>query len=449
MKDRPQTRYVKTSDGVHIGYQVYGAGPLDLVISEGYISNIDAAWDLPVYAEFQSALARRARVIAFDRRGTGVSDRPTSPDKLALEKGMDDLGTVLDAVGSERAVIYGRESGAAVGLLYAAAHPDRTLGLVLHTPQVAYWQTPDFPWGFPEAFVEEWVRRIGESWGTADLWRWNLDGEEPGRAFTDDELEAWARWSRLCASPGAALAADLAERDLDVRSLLPHVHVPTLVLLVEGDKPLFGAAPWIAQQIPGARYRELPGNHHWPRATDTELFVELDRFLADIREEQSSFDRVLATVLFTDIVDSTATAATMGDAGWRRVVDDHDRLIRGLVARYRGTYVRSTGDGVLATFDGPARGVRCAEAIVDAVRSLGIEVRAGLHTGEIEHGGADLAGVGVHIGARVGALAGPGEVWASSTVKELTAGSGLTFEDRGTHELKGVPDPWHLYRVRI
>lgn len=444
---RPETRYVLTHDGLHIGYQVLGTGPVDIVINQGTFSNVDAAWDLPVYAGFYGALARRARVILFDRRGTGVSDRPGSLEDMALEKGMDDLRAVMDAAGSERAIVLGFEAGASVAVLFAASHPDRTLGLVLYAPQVSYWRTQDYPGGFTEAWADEWVERVRRSWGTIDFWRWNLEGSDPPPS--DEELELWARWSRLAASPGAVVAIDRVERESDVRAVLPQVRVPALVMVKPDDAGAgdWWPAAWIAARIPGARLRELPGNHHWPLASDGALFDELDGFLASIREEEASFDRVLATVLFTDIVDSTAAAATMGDTKWRALIERHDTIARGIVARFRGTFVRGTGDGLLATFDGPARGVRCAQTLVEAVRPLGIEVRAGLHTGEIEHGGNDLAGIAVHIGARVGSMAGPSEVWVSSTVKDLTAGSGLTFEDRGEHALKGIPDRWHLYRV--
>jgi class 3 adenylate cyclase len=441
---RPETRYARTADGLSIGYQEFGGGQVDIVLNQGSYSNVDAAWDVPVYAEFYRALARRARVILFDRRGMGVSDRPGSPDEMALEKAMDDMRVVMDAVGSERAVVMGFESGASVGVLFAASHPDRTLGLVLYAPAVSYWRTSDYPGGFTEAWASEWVARVEHFWGTSDFWRRNLEGADPSPS--DEEIELWARWSRLAASPGAALAIEKVEQESDVRAILPHIRVPTLVMVKPGDSDYWPAA-WIADRIPGARCRELPGTHHWPLASDAELFGELDGFLASIREEQASFDRVLATVLFTDIVDSTATAAVLGDARWRRLIDEHDRAAMAIVARYRGEYVHSTGDGLLATFDGPARAVRCAQAIVEAARPLGVEVRAGLHTGEVERAEHGVAGVGVHIGARVGAMAGPGEVWVSSTVKDLTAGAGLVFEDRGEHELKGVPDRWHLYRV--
>jgi len=448
VRDRPETRYVLTEDGVHIGYQVFGEGPVDLIYNDGWMSNVDAGWDIPLQADFWRALGRRARVIMFDRRGFGVSDRPTSPEEMALERGMDDMLAVMDAAGSERAIAFGFEAGAAVCLLAAASYPDRILGLLLQAPLVYYWKTPDFPWGSTEAFAKEWEERVRTFYGTEDFWRWNF--EDMGYAATDEEVWMWAKWSRLCASPQAALAIEQVEQQVDVRALLPHIQVPTTVVLKAGDLSfdgIWGAAPWVAEQIPGARYEELPGSAHFSDASDTAFFDVLDRFISEISNEQAELDRVLATVLFTDIVDSTATAAVMGDTKWREVVADHDRLAQGVVGRFRGKFVRGTGDGMLATFDGPARAVRCAQAMIEAVKPLGIEVRAGAHTGEITYGGNDLAGIGVHVAARVAAMGSAGEVWTSSTVKDLTAGSGLTFEDAGEHELKGVPDSWRLYRV--
>jgi pimeloyl-ACP methyl ester carboxylesterase len=444
--DVPETRYVKTPDGVHIGYQVFGDGPYDLVLNEGWMSNVDASWDIPEAAELLREFARRARVIVFDRRGFGVSDRPTSPEEMALEKGMDDLRAVMDAAGSERAVLYGFESGATVSLLFAGSFPERTAGLVLFAPLVYYWKTPDFPWGFTESDAREWDERIERSWGTVDLWRWNTAGM--GVDVNDEKLRSYARWSRLCASPQAALAIEQVERQVDVRALLPQIRVPTLVMLAARDRDRhWGAARWVADQIPGARYVEIAHAAHFPRAEDEQTFEEIDRFVSEIREEEHVFDRVLATVLFTDIVDSTQTAVEMGDRAWRDLLERHHATVRSMLGRYRGVEVDTAGDGFFATFDGPARGVRCAQQIIEAVRPLGLEVRAGVHTGEVQTIDRKVGGLGVVIGARVGSLAGASEVLVSQTVKDLVAGSGLAFEDRGTHTLKGVPDEWRLYAV--
>ena len=345
---------------MHIGYQVFGEGSYDLVLNDGWMSNVDAGWDMPDFAAFLRALARRARVITFDRRGFGISDRPPSQEAMALEKSMDDLRTVMDAVGSERAVISGLEAGGAVSLLFAASFPDRTAGLVLVAPLVSYWKAPGFPWGLTQQEADEWVERIERSWGTEEFWRWNL--EEMGMALDDATLRAWAKWSRLCASPQAALAIEQVERQVDVRALLPQIRVPTLVMLKAGDRDdsVWGAAPWVAEQIPGARYVELPGGGHFPEAGDSMYFDELDRFVSQIHAQEAEFDRVLATVLFTDIVNSTDTAARIGDRAWRDLVERHHGIVRAMIARYRGVEVDTAGDGFFATFDGPARGALCA-----------------------------------------------------------------------------------------
>jgi class 3 adenylate cyclase len=412
------------------------------------MSNVDANWDAPGQGALQRAFARRARVIMFDRRGFGISDRPTSPEGMTLEIAMDDMRQVMDAAGSERAIVYGIEAGAAVSLLFAASFPTRATGLVLRAPLVCSWRTNDFPWGLTEAAALEWSEMIERSWGTEELWRFNLEGMHD-QAVDAETLQGWARWSRLCASPQAALAIDEVERRVDVRALLPEVRVPTLVLQAETDRDdeLWGGTPWVAERIPGARYFEIPNAQHIPKATDVAALDEIDRFVAGIRGQEAEFDRVLGTVLFTDVVGSTERAVELGDRAWREVVERHHATVRALLARYRGVEMDTAGDGFFATFDGPARAVRCAEAIVGAVRSLGLEVRAGVHTGEIQTIDRKAGGLAVVIGARVGHLASASEVLVSQTVKDLVAGSGLMFEDAGEHDLKGVPDRWRLYSV--
>jgi class 3 adenylate cyclase len=360
---------------------------------------------------------------------------------------MDDMRQVMDATGSEKAIVYGIEAGAAVSLLFAASFPGRVTGLVLQAPLVRTWRSEDFPWGLTEADTREWENLIETSWGTEEFWRENF--EAMGESLEPEELRGWARWSRLCASPQAALAIDRVERLVDVRALLPEVRVPTLVLQAEADRgdELWGATPWIAERIPGARYFEIPNAHHIPKATDVAAFDEIDRFVAGIREQEAEFDRVLGTVMFTDVVGSTERAVELGDRAWRELVERHHATVRALLSRYRGTEMDTAGDGFFATFDGPARAVRCAEAIVDAVRSLGLEVRAGVHTGEIQTIDGKAGGLAVVIGARVGHLASASEVLVSQTVKDLVAGSGLMFGDAGEHQLKGVPDRWRLYSV--
>lgn len=445
--NRPKTRYAKTADGVHIAYQVFGEGTNDLVIHFPWLSNVDAVWDLPDWAAVFRSFGEYARVILFDRRGLGVSDRPTTPDAMALEKSMDDMLAVMGAVGSERAALLGYEAGGTVMLLFAASYPDRVSALALFSPLVFYWKTPEFPWGWTEEVASEWRSRIESGWGTEEFWRWNAQDTGPAD-ISDQEVERYARFTRLCASPQAALAIDEVERQVDVRSILSQIQVPTLVMSTRGDieRGEGGAdGPWIADQIPGARYVEIPDNEHFPVRPD--VYREFERFLSQIREQEHIFDRVLATVLFTDIVDSTAQSAALGDREWRKLRERHDRIIRAQLSRYRGREIKTMGDGFLATFDGPARAVYCANAIAQHLRPLGIEVRAGLHTGEVELDGDDVRGLAVAIGARVEAAAAPSEVLVSQTVKDLVAGSGLTFEDAGEHELKGVPDRWRLYRV--
>ncbi len=442
--DVPETHYVKTGDGLHIAYQVFGTGPYDLVWNDT-MANVDANWDLPSWAAFLRELGRHARVIHFDRRGLGVSDRPASPDVMSLERGMEDLRAVLDAIGSERAVHLGFGWGCALSLLFAASYPGRTAGLALLAPEVYSWSTPEFPWGI--APLGQPVPSDDLPWGTDEHARANL--ADMGGPTDEAEVRAWAKWFRLVASPGAAALVSQATRQTDVRTLLPQIQVPTLVLLKSGDltRPYGGAAPWVAAQIPGARFVEIPGPESFPTARDEALFDAVDGLAREIRDQEAEFDRVLATVMFTDIVGSTERVAALGDRAWRELAQRHHGVVRTMLNRYRGTEVDTAGDGFFATFDGPARAVRCALAIRDAVRPLGIEIRAGCHTGEVETIDGKVGGVAVNIGARVAALAAPSEVLASSTVRDLTAGSGLTFEDAGERELKGVPDRWRLYRV--
>ena len=448
MNERPETKFAWNGD-VALAYQVFGDGPVDLVYMQGFASHVDLNWESPFLARFLRGLGQLARVIHTDRRGFGCSDRFSPGDVAPLEVQVDDLVAVMDAAGSERAVIFGSFDTGLAATLFAATNPERTAGLVLCDPFATYCVSEETPWQYSEARWEELNEQVRLSWGTPS-WDREMEG------FTDERefLDWFIPWSRASVAPGALVAEGRAFYRADVRTILPSIHVPTLVVGVrsgEGYEDNMVQNPrFIAERIAGARLVEPPSGDtawfHWYGRASV-ILEEVGKLLASVRVEQESFDRVLATVLFTDIVDSTATAATMGDAKWRALLEEHDRIAKGIIARFRGMYVRGTGDGLLATFDGPARGVRCAEALVQAVKPLGIEIRAGLHTGEIEYGGHDLAGVGVHIGARVGALAGTSEVWVSSTVKDLVVGSGLTFEDAGEHELKGVPDTWHLYRV--
>ena len=364
---------------------------------------------------------------------------------MAIEKGLEDVRAVLDAVGSERTALFGADSGGAVALLFAASYPERVSAIGLLSPLVVWGTAAGIPGGSEDDLHNEWTRRARTSWGTPEFWKFNAESMGEG-AVSDEEAEIWARFMRLCASPQTALAIDAVERQIDVRSLLPHIQVPTLVMLTTGDLAWDkGRARWVAEQIPGGRYTELLSPIHFPR--DPALYAPFQEFLASVHEQESIFDRVLATVLFTDIVDSTRKAAGLGDRSWRELVERHHLTVRGLIARFRGTEVDTAGDGFFATFDGPARAVFCARAITDAVRPLGLEVRTGVHTGEVETIDGKVGGLGVVIGSRVAGLAGPSEVLVTQTVKDLTAGSGIVFADAGEHELKGIPESWHLFRV--
>jgi class 3 adenylate cyclase len=358
---------------------------------------------------------------------------------------MDDIRAVMDAAGSERAFLFGIESGAALCFTFAATHPQRAAGVIVHGPTVRGMAADDYPTWSAEDF-EEWYAKIEEGWGTPAFVREMCETLSPSLATDDALVDAFGKLIRLSASPGDAIARDRAVQETDVRHILPTIQVPTLVLHRTGDRlePV-GAGRYVAAHTPGARFIELEGEDHIFPLDD--LVPHIGAFIGSLRSEQAAFDRILATVLFTDIVDSTAQAAAVGDTRWREIRSQHDQIVRSQLARYRGREIKTMGDGFLATFDGPARGIHAAQSIAGAMRPLGIEVRAGLHTGEIALEGDDVSGLGVAIGARVGAKAGPSEVLVSQTVKDLVAGSGLTFADAGEHELKGVPERWHLYRV--
>ena len=448
--DIPETRYAKTADGVHIAYQVLGAGPGDLVFVPGFVFNVEAAWEWPQMAAFARRLASFSRLIMFDRRGTGLSDHivPTG-QQLTLEARMDDIRAVMDEVGSERATLMGFEEGFALCAIFAASYPDRTTALVALAPAGLGLGNADRPWALSEESWAEYLGSVQRGWGTLAF------AEQEGRVVWPDigEDREWflqyANLMRRSVSPGDALVFLSVDSTIDVREILPTVRTPTLVIQRIGDEALsIEYARFFAQSIPGAVLAELPGSNHAYMSPDQdEVLEQVARFVKGLRAEEAELDRVLATVLFTDIVGSTERAAELGDRAWRELIERHHGTVRAMLARYRGVEVDTAGDGFFATFDGPARAVRCAQAIVEAVRSLGLEVRTGVHTGEVTTIDGKVGGIAVVIGARVGTLAGLGDVLVSSTVKDLTAGSGLVFEDAGEHELKGVPDRWRLYRV--
>jgi pimeloyl-ACP methyl ester carboxylesterase len=446
--ERPPIRYTKTVDGLHIAYQVAGSGPFDLLYTPGWFSNLDCSWDVPELGAFLSELASLSRLILFDRRGFGLSDSPTTTGSWSLEVGMDDIRAVMDAAGSERAVLFGTDDGGALCTLFAASYPERVSALVLFAAWPAYFRSPDYPWGWDEQQHEDWMRRTESHWGTEEFW---VDSSYVSPHISSDpgRVRVWTRYARLSASRGAALAVARMQMATDIRAVLPAVMVPTLVMhRIDDTAEPVEQARYIGEQVPNAEVVELPGTEHAPFAGDSEqVLQELRRFVSAVRDEEADFDRVLATVLFTDLVGSTERAAALGDRAWRDLVERHHTVIRALLARYRGTEVDTAGDGFFATFDGPARAVRCARAIIDAVQPLGLDVRAGVHTGEVETIDGKTGGLAVTIGARVAASAAPRELLVSSTVKDLTAGSGLEFEDAGRRELKGIPEMWHLFRV--
>jgi class 3 adenylate cyclase/alpha-beta hydrolase superfamily lysophospholipase len=440
---RPETRYAK-SGAVNIAYQVVGEGPPDLVLVPGFVSNVDLAWEEPAYARAYERLSSFSRLLLLDKRGTGCSDRVR--DLPALETRMDDVRAVMDAAGSTRAVVFGISEGGAMSLLFAATYPDRTLALVVYGGYAKGSWTPDYPWGPTPDEARAAIEVLERRWGTREYAAERLGaGLAPSVAEDEDVIAQQAAFMRLSASPTAAAALYRMNREVDVRDVLPAIRVPTLVLHRTGDGPEAGR--FIAERIPGARYVELPGDDHHPWfGTSDELIDEVERFVTGLGAEEEP-DTVLATILFTDIVGSTAKAAELGDHRWRELLERHHALVRAELARFRGRELDTAGDGFFASFDGPARAVRCACAITESVRALGLELRAGLHTGECERLDRKVGGIAVHIGARVAAQAGPGEVLVSSTVRDLVAGSGLVFEERGSTELKGVPGEWRLYAV--
>jgi pimeloyl-ACP methyl ester carboxylesterase len=434
----PETHYAKSGD-VNIAYQVVGDGPLDLVLVHGFVSHLELDWDEPRMAHFLRRLASFSRLILFDKRGTGLSDRPGGlPD---LETRMDDVRAVMDSAGSEHAALFGYSEGGPMCCLFAATYPERTSSLVLYA-SYAKRQDPDddYPWAATSAERRAHAEEIERDWGVDA----HLGSMAPN---ADAALRTWwARRSRAAASPGAARDLILMNSQIDVRAVLPTIAVPTLVLHRTGDRdsrPEEGR--YVASHIPGARFVELPGEDHFVSINADEMLDEVEEFLTGTRPAREP-DRVLATVLFTDIVGSSQRAAELGDRAWRELLAGHHAAVRHQLERYHGREIDTSGDGFLATFDGPARAVRCGYAIREAVGELGLDVRAGLHTGEVELADGKVTGIAVHTGARVAALAEPGEVLVSSTVKDLVAGSGIQFGDRGEHELKGVGS-WRLYSV--
>lgn len=444
--DVPETHYARTGD-YHIAYQTVGSGPPDVVFLLTWFTHVEALWEVPQTAEVFRRLASFGRLILFDKRGTGLSDPVPLQTLPTLEEWMDDLRAVLDSVGSERAALISLGDGGPMSMLFASTYPERTSALVLMESSARMLRAPDYPVGISERSVETAVEFIHEKWGTGA----DVDWIAPEKAGDTQFRATIAKSTRQIASPGTAAAMRRMLYEIDLRQILPSIRVPTLVLhRQEGKWIRVGHGRYLAEHIPSARYMELPGANQtlvWADDRD-EILDEVEEFITGVRPIHEP-DRVLATVLFTDIVDSTRQVADRGDRAWKELLQRHRGVVRRQLERHRGREVATTGDGFLATFDGPARAIRCASAIVEASRPLGVEVRTGLHTGEIELMGSDVGGISVHIGARVSALATSGEVLVSSTVKDLVAGSGIEFDDRGEHTLKGVPGEWRLFAVRF
>jgi pimeloyl-ACP methyl ester carboxylesterase len=443
--EMPETRYAWNGD-IALAYQVLGEGPVDLVYLQGFFSNVDLNWENRALSRFLRDLARLGRLVITDRRGLGCSERFTPAETPPIESLMDDLAVVLDAVGSDRAVIFASGDCGFIASLFAATYPERVTGLVLSGAAATWLRNDEMPWGWTEERMQKeavWVRdHLGEG-------EWMR--EAAPTVIADQRELAWAgRYERHSLAPGAAYAEILRYAHTDIRSILPTIQAPTLVLHRVGD-PLedIRSGRDLAARIRGARLIELEGSDHYMWAGDQDAVIRAIRnFVASVRREEADLDRVLATVLFTDLVSSTEKAAMLGDRAWAELVQQHHGIVRGLLARYKGIEIETAGDSFFATFDGPARAVRCALAIMDAVAPLGVELRAGVHTGEVKTIAGKPGGLAVNIGARIGALAGPSVLLVSSTVKDLTAGSGLGFEDRGERKLKGVPGSWHIYAVR-
>ncbi|HEY3021008.1 MAG TPA: adenylate/guanylate cyclase domain-containing protein [Solirubrobacteraceae bacterium] len=429
---------------MHIAYQEFGSGDLDLVLVNGFVSHVELMWESERTASALEALASFARVLAFDRRGTGLSDPVARAP--TLEERMDDVRAVMDAVGSERAALLGLSEGASMSILFAATYPERTQALVCWGGLARSTAAPDYPWATAaEDLIASGRELIAPHWGEGAM----IEISSPSLADDPAARRWFARLERASASPGMLGEMVRTFLDIDVRDVVASVHVPALVLHRRHDRLVnVRHSRWLAEHLPNARLVELPGDDHSIWTGDTAAALsEIQEFLTGTRAAPEP-DRVLSTVLFTDIVESTKTAATLGDRRWREVLERHADATSRALARFGGREIKSMGDGIMATFDGPARGIRCAQAMVDAAGELGLRIRAGLHTGECEVIGDDIGGIAVHIAARVSALAGPDEILVSRTVRDLVAGSGIGFEDRGRRELRGVPDEWDLLAVQ-
>jgi class 3 adenylate cyclase/pimeloyl-ACP methyl ester carboxylesterase len=438
---QPELRYAKSGD-LSIAYQVIGDGPIDLVVSQGWVSNVGLIWDNPVLARFYGRLAEFSRLILFDKRGTGLSDRPGKMP--TLEERMDDLRAVLDYAGSEDTSVFGLSEGGSMSLLFAATYPERTCKLVLFGPFARRAPADDYPWA-PSAEARQ---RFYDA--IQNRWHEDMDLHEIAPSIANDpqQVKFWANYMRMSASPSAALELAKMNTEIDVRNVLSSIRVPTLLLHRTGDRDAnVEEGRWIASQIPNAIFKELPGSDHLPFVGDWETVVDnVEQFVTGSSERHVA-DRVLATILFADIVGSTRIAAEYGDRRWRNIVESYQGLMERTISRHRGRLVKFTGDGVLAIFDGPGRALACARELVEGMQGLGFSLRVGVHSGEVEMIGDDIGGIAVHIASRIADLSGPNEVLASRTVRDLTAGSGHTFVNREEHQLAGISEPWQLFSV--
>lgn len=439
----PETRYATRGD-IHIAYQVVGDGAVDLVLVSTWFSHLEAQWEFPGFAHYLRRLSSFSRLIAFDKYGIGLSDPIPSRSLPPIEDWMDDVRTVMDAVDSERAVIMGANEGSMMAALFAATYPERTIALVLVNATARMASAPDYAIGVSPEVQDRLGTLVAKAWGSGEM----MAAVNPSLTADPVGAQAWARFLRLSASPATAAAVMRMLFELDVRDALPAIHAPTLVVQ-RTDNPFITLEQgrYVADRIRDAKFVAVPGADYGLAVGDVDAALdEVEEFMTGAKSAGGA-DRVLATVLFTDVVGSTARLSVVGDRQWREVLDSHHALARRQVERYGGRIVDTIGDGLLATFDGPARGIRCAIALRDGVRRIGVTIRAGLHTGEIERRGDDVSGLGVHIAARVQAMAQPNEVLVSRTVKDLVVGAAFRFSERGSHELKGVRDSWELYAV--
>jgi class 3 adenylate cyclase len=441
-------RWARNGD-IAIAYAVVGDGPIDVVYVPP-VNSLEIMWDNPLYARFLQRLASFARVVIVDRRGTGLSDRYSPGELPPLEDLVDDLAAVIGDVGSDRPVLFGFSDAGSLCAMFAATRPEQLSALVLYASVASGTQTEDHPWQWTELEWADWLDAVRTRYGTEEFAAETMSLFAPSCAGDERILRWMTRFWRVASSPSAMFAQERVYQAMDIRGLLPAIRVPTLVLHREGDSVEYvGAGRYLGSAISGAKYVELPGSDHVPWSGDhAALASEIERFVGALpRPDAGVFDRVLATVLFTDIVESTAMTAQLGDRGWRDLLSRHNDIVREHLLRFRGREIDTAGDGFFASFDGPARAIRCASEVRESVQALGIDVRAGIHTGECEVIDGKIAGISVVTGARIAARAAPGEVLVSGTVKDLVAGSDIRFEDRGLTELKGIPGEWRLYAI--